>query len=455
MLKFDRGFRLVLKGAFYNVSTNLFGSLLSLAGSLLIAKYFGSSVIGTVAIMGAVISLMQMLANGGLAQATVRLIPEYRNKLGLQGVYGVYTEVLRLRVPLLLIVVTAYLMMHDWVEATFFRESPYPMGEILYFSAVTIMLGAFFGVNMQTLRGAKKLLWYNLLELSPRVVSVSLILAVIAVGGIPEYILYAKLLDGIITGLLSIFLVTLLFKHSGLSGIPRPLVGTRKLLGIAFPIFITSSVYLVMNYIDILMLGSMTNEAAVGIYQVAVKITVVLTLLFRGVSLMAVPMISELYHSGNMTELRLLVERSRLLLLGVSLPIYLILLCCGTGLLGYFGGEFEAGYVVLITMASTGMLSAWYGLSGKFMQMTGHQGLMGGYAFAAMLVNIGLNALLIPSFGIEGAAFATLVSTFTWNVLASGFIMRRYGILAYPSPELFRTLAKRLQGRYGMKGSNR
>jgi O-antigen/teichoic acid export membrane protein len=46
---------------------------------------------------------------------------------------------------------------------------------------------------------------------------------------------------------------------------------------------------------------------------------------------------------------------------------------------------------------------------------------------AAVVLHVALNLLLIPAWGIVGAAFASFVTTAFWNVAAACFIRRRFG----------------------------
>jgi len=66
------------------------------------------------------------------------------------------------------------------------------------------------------------------------------------------------------------------------------------------------------------------------------------------------------------------------------------------------------------------------------MHMTGHQVRMSLIILVAVVLNIGLNWFLIPLYGIDGAAFASMASVLIWNALASDFIRKRYRFLMYP-----------------------
>ena len=60
--------------------------------------------------------------------------------------------------------------------------------------------------------------------------------------------------------------------------------------------------------------------------------------------------------------------------------------------------------------------------------MTGNQ--IGGMISIAIssVLNIGLNYMLIPLYGLEGAAIATGASLLTWNALLTYFVWRNLGV---------------------------
>jgi len=65
--------------------------------------------------------------------------------------------------------------------------------------------------------------------------------------------------------------------------------------------------------------------------------------------------------------------------------------------------------------------------------MTGHEQETGLVIGATALLNLALNALLIPSYGLNGAAIATAISHIAWVSILLVLAKKRLGILALPS----------------------
>jgi len=93
-----------------------------------------------------------------------------------------------------------------------------------------------------------------------------------------------------------------------------------------------------------------------------------------------------------------------------------------------FGLEFAAAYAPLIILLLGEFVNSAAGSVGFLLSMTGHEReTMLGIAAAATL-NIALNLLLTPSWGIGGAATAAASSMILWNVLLWWITWKQLGI---------------------------
>ena len=103
----------------------------------------------------------------------------------------------------------------------------------------------------------------------------------------------------------------------------------------------------------------------------------------------------------------------------------------GEPILALFGPGYTAGYTVLVLLALGVLARAATGPVQYLLAMTGHHGAsVGILAFAAALALV-LNVILIPAYGIEGAAVSTLIAM-TVSVAAMAFLAwRKLGIRSF------------------------
>ena len=190
-----------------------------------------------------------------------------------------------------------------------------------------------------------------------------------------------------------------------------------------------SGQYLIFNRIDIIMLEPLAGKSATGIYSAAVRLAWLVSFFVQAVSVIAAPLISELHSGKRKAELHRMVHLAVSASSACSALVFIALVIAGKFALGIFGPEFVAGYRALVILCAAQFFNAVTGPSGFLLTMTGHEKQLAVLLSLALALNVILNYLLIPLYGIEGAAMATGISTIFWNALAALLIRRRLGII--------------------------
>lgn len=211
-----------------------------------------------------------------------------------------------------------------------------------------------------------------------------------------------------------------------------PEYNNRFWLKEAIPMLLISSMYLINNETDTLMLGVLTSSTSVGIYSIANRGASLMNFILSVFNVAIAPTIASLYAAGDRKKLQKLVKQSANMVLLTSLPIALVLIVFGQWFLGMFGQEFIQGQAVLNILCIGKLINASTGAVALLLNMTGYQKYTFiGVAISAIL-NIILNAAFIPYWGAEGAAMATAVSTVIWNILLVFFVQRKLNINMNP-----------------------
>ena len=100
-------------------------------------------------------------------------------------------------------------------------------------------------------------------------------------------------------------------------------------------------------------------------------------------------------------------------------------------MLSIFGEDFIIGKNALLILLIGQSVSVMSGSVGFILQMTGKEKIFQNILFLALLVNIGLNILLIPTYGILGAAIASTISIVFWNLTSVVYIYKEYQVLTF------------------------
>ena len=198
------------------------------------------------------------------------------------------------------------------------------------------------------------------------------------------------------------------------------------------PFVFINSMYVINNRTDALMLGAIKGSEAVGLYVVASRGAELITFVLTAVNVSLGPTIATLYAEGNITRMQNVITKSSRLIFFVSLPIAISLIIFGHWFLLIFGSEFTKGYLALTILSIGQLLNTFTGAVSWLLNMTGHERYTATTFGLSAVINIILNATLIPSFGIEGAAIATALSTIVWNILLLVIAQRKLQINTLP-----------------------
>lgn len=196
----------------------------------------------------------------------------------------------------------------------------------------------------------------------------------------------------------------------------------------AVPLMLLSGLQILNTKVDILMLGTMVGTGETGIYSVANRGATLVTYILVAVNAALGPAVASLHASGDRQRLQRMVTKSSRIVLFFSLPVCMGLIAFGDIFLRLFGRDFVSGWTALSILSAGQLFSAMMGSVTLILVMTGHERdavmTLGG----STLLNVLLNLLLIPRWGIEGAAYASTASTIMRNTVAAAFAYRRLGI---------------------------
>lgn len=188
-------------------------------------------------------------------------------------------------------------------------------------------------------------------------------------------------------------------------------------LKFSFPLLLTGLLGFFINKTDTFMIGYFINESNVGIYNIALKVGTMTNFSLVAFITMFAPLISKLFHKGELDKLANIYKAITKWILAINLSFLSIILLFNENILLLFGEEFLVGGIALVLVACGQTVNAAVGPAEQVNIMTGYPQ----YAFynnlVTVFINVVLNYLLIPIYGISGAAIASLVSVATVNVI--------------------------------------
>lgn len=195
----------------------------------------------------------------------------------------------------------------------------------------------------------------------------------------------------------------------------------RKHLGPIFVLFISALAITVYNQVDSVMLEFMRGERAVGIYGVAFKIKAVISSVLNAVSIALVPRMSIYFGNKQKKEYMDLLKKSWRVVLVVGVPMSLFVLMNAKDVITLVSGDryIEASGALLILMVSTLVIAITNLAGNQILLPSGREKRYSQSVLIGLFINIVGNLLMIPRYGVVGAAGATLL-TELFNMLWMG-----------------------------------
>lgn len=183
-----------------------------------------------------------------------------------------------------------------------------------------------------------------------------------------------------------------------------------------------------MLWLDILLVGALASVEDAAIYTAANRYVVAGTLALNAASLVIAPQVSGLLAGGRRREAQDLFQTATWWLMAASWPLYLSMAVFAPLLMGLFGPDFERGATALALLAVAMLVLMGTGNNKVVLLMAGGSGINMVITASSLVANVGANLLLIPRYGMLGAAIAWTVSILLDNVATTVALWWRVGL---------------------------
>ncbi|HLZ75559.1 MATE family efflux transporter [Phenylobacterium sp.] len=411
-----------LAGSLVSLTTKLAAAAAGVALTFLVARRFGAAGSGAWVLANTILSIAGYVALCGLDYGSTRAIAIYKaaGRWGMARAWtwtgilivlvvgGAVTALTRLASPLI-----ASALSENATSATVMTIMSFA---IIPYAAIRLAVGSFRAVRRFAIADALEsgvipallaslMLALNIQRLDEVARGYVAVAAIAAAGG-----------------LLGWFAIL-----QGKSGAREPLM-PREALVRSVPLGGTVLASLASPWIVTLFLAHFATTAEVGVYRVALQFALLLGFLLTAVETGLSPQIAALHSQNKLTELSNSAKQMTLLLLLVGGIPCLALLVFSGFFLSILGPEFPQGATAMRILIAAQLFSLATGPVGSFMVMTGLERTSFRNAIIGTGIVLTLGLLLIPHFGIVGAAIASGSATVFRNTAATVVVWRRHGL---------------------------
>ena len=177
------------------------------------------------------------------------------------------------------------------------------------------------------------------------------------------------------------------------------------------PVFLSSVATKIIGYIDTLILTYYRTSAEVGIYNVVLPTAVIFLFIGQGISATIFPMSSELWARNEKKKLAEGLQLIYRYVFLLAIPVIgTVFIYSRLFITSFFGTAYADGAIALQILLFGVLFYTVSLINENIVSGIGKPQIIMNIIVAAAIVNIVLNFILIPLFGINGAAIATMVS---------------------------------------------
>lgn len=431
-----------------------YGQFVRYLFTALLARLVGVQFLGIYSLGNSITNIAGVLSKAGTDVGLMRYISRRDIEKDRESIKTDIRSTLKMGLIFSIIIMLTQIILSGWLAENVFEESSL-LRIVLIVYAVSIPFTALMTIATFATQGFQLLKYKVFVEyiLNPTVLIVSMIFVYFVFSSE-----LAIILPTLLTGIVGFTVANYFLKK--VAGVNILNIGkisfNKKILTYSLPIMFTMILGTLLHWMDIIMLGYFTNLETVGLYHPAVRTAGLQQSILIAFAGIFAPMFSKYYAQNNIIGMHHIYKLVTRWILTLVTPIFILIFLFSTKIMLLFGADFIQSSEVLIILAIGTSIFAIFGISGTVLVVSGYQKLNLINALSAAIINICLNIILIPKYGIMGAAWATLSSMMfialarlieTWiflkinpfNVkvakpIIAGIIT--YGILYYVKPHL-------------------
>jgi O-antigen/teichoic acid export membrane protein len=397
--------------------------------SLFLTNYYSAEIVGQYDFVRSTIMILSGISLIGTNQAIIYYSGVLTSKNSFGSIKNIYFKMVSLVfITCSFLYIPLLLVSEDFINQIFNKQESYDLIELsvqgLVFYSITML-------NIDTIRALKKTttseLFRNLFRYTPFLLFSIILYAIDR----PEDLVVWFIYSFVVLCVVSTAAVFVLLLKKDFPATTTQKYSTKDIIKTSYPMALSAISYFLMQSIDILFLGAFDTFESIAYYSVAVKIATVTSLALISVNIVIAPKIAKIYNDRNFSELKSMIRKATRINVLISSPILLILFFFPDFLLSMFGDNYTLAKNAFLVLLIAQFFNSITGPSALYLNMTGRQKILNSILLISLLINVILNVILIPKFGMVGAASATTISFVISKLIASAVVLYLDNVKTY------------------------
>lgn len=181
------------------------------------------------------------------------------------------------------------------------------------------------------------------------------------------------------------------------------------------------------NFLDGIIIPAFLGLEALGIYTPALVLGQMIQVPYRAVALISIPVLREALVKNDIQKVETMNRQIAINLFLIGAFLFTLLVSNADGIFGLIPAKFSAAKHVLIIVACGRLLDMAFGLNSEIINYSKHYKAIMVFSGIMMAMTILLNIILIPKFGLDGAAYAVSISLVVFNLIKTAYIYHVFG----------------------------
>lgn len=395
------------RSALFAFAIRVLSAAIAFFSQVVLARWMGSFQYGIFVWIWVAVVIVGSLSCFGFPSIVVRFIPKYRHSKDNNSLRGIIlgSKLFAFFSASLfaLVGISGVYLLGDSLQSVYVIP--------IYLAAICLPMLAL----TETMDGISRAFSWITLGLSPTFILRPLLILALMFGAVQtgylanaQTAMTATIIATWLTGMIQLFMLNNKLNTT----LPR---GTKRFnfklwLTVAAPVFLIEGFFALLTNVDIMIVGFFLDPSKVAVYFAAVKVLALVHFVYFAVKAASAHRISQYYHSGEIEQYHAKIHEVTRWTFWPSLVFSGVLLLLGPYLLYMFGEEFAEGYPLLFVLVIGLVARSSIGPAETILTMSGEQNACAVIYGITLTVNIMLNIMLIPMFGLMGAAIGTTIA---------------------------------------------
>ena len=402
MIEKESNQKTILSEAFLSFSGMSLGSVFRYMFSIIMARFLGAQMLGLYSLGNAITRIAEIFALMGLDNGVLRFVS--RDSEDKENVDRSIYSSLKIGLISSLLISTTLFISAEMIVNDVLKEDSFLITVIKVFAislpfTVLTLISSF---ATQAFKVLKYKIFVNQI-VNPSTLLIAFIASYFFLGTN-----LSILLPTIISSIVGfIFILKFLKNFSSIS--LRKIINTtvdNDILRFSVPLMFVSAIGIIMHWIDIIMLGILSNASEVGMYHPIERTAGLVRMILFAFAGIFAPIFSEHYFKKNTDGMKESYQSSSKYILAFSLPVFIFLFIFSKPMLLVFGVEFQNYFALKVLLLGI-FVQTIFGLGSSTLTMSGYTKFNLLNVSIALVINIISNSILIPLYGLTGAAIAT------------------------------------------------